>query len=366
MRFLRSNTLILPAVAVGGLVGIAVLRFFTPDDIHGVMLFALVPVVALAMMFGARAGFLAALFASAAHVAWAATTAGLHPLEYIDQPLALFALGLVSGFYAHGVIGDFHPERQALRRGLHRAIARDELVMHYQPIVDVATGEVLALEALVRWQHPGRGLVEPGAFVPAAERDLATIRELTLHTFELAATWAQEHAEGTAIRVAVNLSPAALRAPGLADDIRGVLERLGVAPDRLDIEITETAFGTTDETIGEAIETIRRLGVGMVVIDDFGVGYSSLARLSGLSFDALKIDRALVTNMDRPHSEAIFRAIVELAHGLGLPVIAEGVEDEHTRQELMGLGCDALQGFHLSPPLPASEIETWLGFSAAP
>jgi EAL domain-containing protein (putative c-di-GMP-specific phosphodiesterase class I) len=208
-----------------------------------------------------------------------------------------------------------------------------------------------------RWQPPDSELILPLAFIPTAEADPHTIRAFTLHTFELAATYASENLGESRIRVAVNLSPAVLRGGRIPAELGRVLRSTGLAPELLDVEITEEAFAEDPEKVAAAIEGIKGLGVGMVMLDDFGVGHSSLARLGALKVDALKIDRELVTGWQRPEYEAVIRSIIELAHGLNLTVIAEGVEDARTQDELRELGCDATQGFYMSPPLPGEDLD---------
>jgi EAL domain-containing protein (putative c-di-GMP-specific phosphodiesterase class I) len=358
------NTLALPLLAVAALAGVSVLRFVI-NGAPGEELLAVVPIALLGVMFGPRGGLLAALCASAVFLAWAAGH-DVSTLDYVDEPLAFFTLGLVAGFYAHGALGDYDLERHRLRRRLLRAIERGEIVMHYQPVVDVARGVPLAVEALARWQVPGDRLIAPAAFIPAAERDPSTIQALTLYTFEQAASYASERLADTSIPVAVNLSAAVLESHRVPHEIGRILRRTGLAPERLYIEITETAFAEEEATVAAAIERLKELGVGMVLLDDFGVGQSSLARLGSFQIDALKIDIELIRNLRRPEYQAVVRSIVELAHALGLTVVAEGVEDAHTDDELREMGCDALQGFHLSPPLPGEDVDLWLSRAGGP
>ena len=276
------------------------------------------------------------------------------------EPLAFFMLGSLTGFYAHGALGDYDLARQALRRDLQQAIDKGHLVLHYQPIVAIEHGTTVAVEALVRWEHPERGRIGPDRFIPAAERDPATILALTLHTLELAARFARDRLDRLPIRVAVNLSPAALADPELPEKMAAVLKEADLPADRIEVEITETAFVIGEEAVSELINRIRALGIGSIVLDDFGVGHSSLARLRALELDGLKIDRALAGDLERRESEVIVKAIMEMAHGLGMPVTAEGVEDDETRARLKGLGCDHIQGYGVSPPLPGDDILVWL------
>jgi EAL domain-containing protein (putative c-di-GMP-specific phosphodiesterase class I) len=358
-RPLHNTGRTLPALAVLLLVALWVVRFAQPD-VHGLFVFAVIPVALIAMMFGWRGGLLAALLTSGVFLVWALTRSDVSGIEYVGEPLVLFVIGIVAGYYAHGALGDYDLERQALRRDLTRAIAGGELILHYQPIVRTTDGVPLAVEALVRWEHPTRGTIRPDLFIPAAERDPESIRALTLHTIEQAALFARDQLDDLPIRVAVNVSPAALGDARLPDDIGAVIRRSGVAAGRLEVEITETAFVIGEEAVGEAIARLRELGVGSVVLDDFGVGHSSLTRLRALANDGLKIDRALAGDLARPESEVIVASVMEMAHGLGLPVTAEGVEDDFTRARLIELGCDSVQGFGVSPPLTPAELSEWL------
>ncbi len=260
-------------------------------------------------MFGARGGLAAALFASVVFLAWAI---GHHVsgVDYVDEPLAFFTLGAVTGIFAHGTLGDYDVARHRLRRRILRAIGEGQIVMHYQPVVDGASGRTIAVEALARWSAPGEELIAPASFIPAAEQDRNTILALTVHTFEAAATYARDHLVPKAIPVAVNLSPAALEDEGLPDEIGRVLRDTGLDPDNLEIEITETAFAEDADVVVAATNRIKQLGVGTILLDDFGVGQSSLARLGGLRVDALKIDRELVRDIARPEYEAVIRSIV--------------------------------------------------------
>ena len=326
---LHSTGRALPVLALVLLVALWVVRYVQPD-VHGLFVFAVIPVALIAMMFGWRGGFVAALLTSGVFLTWALGRSDVTGVEYVGEPLVLFVIGIVAGYYAHGALGDYDMARQSLRRDLTRAIASGDLVLHYQPIVRTIDGHPLAVEALVRWEHPTRGTIRPDLFIPAAERDTESIRALTLHTIALAAAFARDRLD-PAIRVAVNLSPAALGDPRLPEDIGAVIRRTGLEAGRLEVEITETAFVIGEDAVTEAIDRIRQLGIGSVVLDDFGVGHSSLTRLRALAIDGLKIDRALAGDLARKESEVIVTSVMEMAHGLGLPVTAEGVEDDATR-----------------------------------
>jgi EAL domain-containing protein (putative c-di-GMP-specific phosphodiesterase class I) len=243
---------------------------------------------------------------------------------------------------------------------LRHALDEGELVPHYQPVVDLRTGEVRGLEALVRWRHPRHGLLLPGEFVPLVEQT-GLIGPLTIEVLDQALgqlrAWRDD---GLDTRVAVNLSPRGLQDPLFPEGLERLLYRWDVSPSRLDLEITESTVMSNPKRAMEALEQLRLLGIGLV-LDDFGTGYSSLTFLRGLPVDTIKVDRSFVENMATSRSDGVIVAsLVDLAHNLGLSVIAEGVEDEVTASELVRLGCDAAQGFYLSKPRAAAEIARWM------
>jgi diguanylate cyclase (GGDEF)-like protein len=243
---------------------------------------------------------------------------------------------------------------------LRHAIEADELVLHYQPQIGLADSAVVGMEALVRWQHPERGLLGPGAFVPQAEGTglMRPLTEWVLRTaVAQAADWSRA---GSAVRVAVNISPRSLLEDDLPATVLSVLTGTGLPPQLLELEITETAVMTDPARAAEVLGRIDAMGV-QVSIDDFGAGYTSLSHLKTLPVRALKIDRGLVTHMlERPHDEVITEALIELGHRLGLTIVAEGVETEEVRDRLAMLFCDEAQGFLLSRPVPAPAVEGWL------
>ncbi|MGH2990908.1 MAG: putative bifunctional diguanylate cyclase/phosphodiesterase [Solirubrobacterales bacterium] len=258
-------------------------------------------------------------------------------------------------------------ERLELQLDLKRALARHELELHYQPIVTLATGEIAALEALVRWQHPARGMLLPSQFVPLAEE---TGQILELGRWALgeachqAAAWRGGHRDRRELEIAVNLSGAHLRSPGLVGAVRHELGGAGLDPSALVLEITETALvRDTDASVG-VLEGLRALGV-RIAIDDFGTGYSSLQYLSGLPIDALKIAKVFVDQVGGPHGDrpALARAIVELAQVFDLRVIAEGIERAEQVPALVGLGCELGQGNHFAAALSAEQagalLQSW-------
>jgi predicted signal transduction protein with EAL and GGDEF domain len=247
-------------------------------------------------------------------------------------------------------------ERLALVAELHAAIGAGDLVLLFQPQVELATGRLRAVEALVRWRHPERGLLAPDAFIEPAEHT-GLIRPLTLWVVRTALDQADRwRAEGLDLRVAVNLSVRSIT-PEFPRDLRGILEgRAG----SLELEITETVgMGDADAALA-VLEQLTGLGVRLSV-DDFGTGFSSLAYLKRLPVAAIKIDRSFVMDMDRDEDDrAIVRSTIDLARHLGMEVVAEGVEHPEALSELRELGCDLAQGFAISRPLEAGDLRRWL------
>jgi diguanylate cyclase (GGDEF)-like protein/PAS domain S-box-containing protein len=239
--------------------------------------------------------------------------------------------------------------RLALETDLRRAIGRDELRLHYQRIVDADTGELRGHEALVRWQHPERGLVPPGEFIQIAE-ETGLILKIGEWVLREACRWAQGVREGRKLEIAVNLSPRQFNDPKLAHVVARALKESGLPAELLELEITETlAMQHTDVTL-TTLNRLKKIGVSLA-IDDFGTGYSSLAYLKRFPVDKVKIDRTFVadTPADREQG-AIVSAIVALAHALDIEVIAEGVETEAQREFLNRCGCDYLQGYLIGQP----------------
>jgi diguanylate cyclase (GGDEF)-like protein len=254
----------------------------------------------------------------------------------------------------------YSPDRLALVGELRRAITEGELVVHYQPRVELASGEVLAVEALVRWDHPERGLLSPGEFLPLAEHT-GLIRPLTRYVLDAAladcSTWV---AEGLRPGVSMNLSARDLLDADLPAEVEALLARHGVDPTLLEMEITENTILTDPERARMVLERLRGLGVRLS-IDDFGTGFSSLGQLRHLPVDVLKIDKSFVFNMDNDENDdVIVRSTIDLGHNLGLRVVAEGVETQETWNRLTQLGCDTAQGFFISRPLPRLVLVEWL------
>ncbi|GAC1313991.1 MAG: hypothetical protein NVSMB2_02800 [Chloroflexota bacterium] len=252
------------------------------------------------------------------------------------------------------------PDRLGLVADLRRAIECDELVLHYQPQLQLTSGNVHCLEALVRWQHPDRGLVPPDQFITLAE-NTGLIRPLT--------TWVLDHAlkqcrewreQGLEAAVAVNLSMRSLQDEQLPEKLSALLEKSHVPARLLRIEVTESSLMAEPDRVRGILERIRQMGV-LIAIDDFGTGYSSLAYLKRLPVDELKIDKSFVQDIASDSEDAaIVRSTIALAHDLGLTVVAEGVENQATWNLLLALRCDSIQGFYLSRPLPAQRVQAWL------
>jgi diguanylate cyclase (GGDEF)-like protein len=242
-----------------------------------------------------------------------------------------------------------------------RAALEDQLVVHFQPQVDLTTGAIVGAEALVRWNHPTRGLLQPGEFVGVAEQS-GLVRPFTLRVLELAVaecvTW---QALGRPLSVAVNLGARSLMDRQLPDDVAAVLARHGLPPQCLVLEITETTAASALEVVEEVLGRLRRLGVE-ISVDDFGTGYSSLSFLQRTAVHELKVDRSFVAGMLVNDSDlALVRATVHLAHSLGARAVAEGVESQALAIALTALGCDVAQGFHLGRPMPAAQLTALLG-----
>jgi diguanylate cyclase (GGDEF)-like protein len=244
-----------------------------------------------------------------------------------------------------------------LEKELHGALEHNQFVLHYQPLVSADDGTVLGCEALIRWEHPVRGMVQPGQFIGAAEQS-GFISELGAFTVRAAcaqiARWKQEGLPfGT---VAVNVSALEFRHHRLVDTLTQALADFGVAPHELEIELTESVLMTDTETTQRIVERLHALGLRLVV-DDFGTGYSSLSYLKHLRPSKIKIDRSFVRDLPSDDDDRVLvRAIVQLARTLGIAVVAEGVETEEQRQFLCSIGCNVLQGFLISRPQPAIDF----------
>ena len=254
----------------------------------------------------------------------------------------------------------YSPRRLQLASELRRGFECDELIAYYQPKVEVSTGRVCGMEALMRWQHPTRGLVHPAEFIPIAEHT-GLIAPATLKMLESAlgqtVAW---QAAGLPLTVAVNLSPRSLLDVRLPDQIAEVLERHQADPASLELEITESMIMSDPARAEVVLNRLSAMGV-VLAIDDFGTGYSSLAHLKRLPVTDIKIDKSFVLNMAEDRSDAVIvRSTIELARNLGLRVVAEGVEDERVWAQLREFGCDLAQGYFVSHALPADEVAPFI------
>jgi diguanylate cyclase (GGDEF)-like protein len=253
-------------------------------------------------------------------------------------------------------------ERLGLEADLQRAVERDELLLDYQPVVDLRRGTVVGVEALLRWRHPERGIVPPGAFIPLAEETqlMPTLGRWVLEAAcRQAGRWHEALAHLPEFKISVNLSGRQLQAPGLVGDVAKALSDAGVPPSRLVLEITETVVMTDIGQTIARLEELKRLGVGLAV-DDFGTGYSSLQYLRRFPIDVLKVDRAFVADLAGSGDATLARAIIDLGGSFGLTVVAEGIEHRDQRLRLLELGCRLGQGFHFCRPVPPAEIDELL------
>ncbi len=243
---------------------------------------------------------------------------------------------------------------------LRGAVDEGQLVLHYQPKLSLETGRVGGVEALVRWQHPERGLLFPDAFIELAE-SAGLMAALTSRVLDTALAQRRAWSDrGRELTVAVNVSPSNLVDEGFPDEVAGMLARHGVPATALVLEVTESLLMEDRERAVRVLAALREAGVG-VAIDDYGTGWSSLAYLATLPVTELKLDRAFVgamTGSDR--SASIVTSTLQLAHALGLVFVAEGAENQATVDALAALGCDVVQGYHLSRPLPPEQLEAWL------
>jgi EAL domain-containing protein (putative c-di-GMP-specific phosphodiesterase class I) len=248
----------------------------------------------------------------------------------------------------------------ALEAELRAAVESEQFVLHYQPQIDLRSGRVVGAEALMRWQHPTRGLLLPSQFLPAAEESGLIIAMNTWVLREAcsqAAAWARD---GLSLRVGVNLTSLQFRKQDISGLMRQTLKESGLAATALELELTEGVLMQNAESAATKIRELRDLGVRFA-IDDFGTGYSSLSYLKIFPVDRLKIDRSFVRNLETsPGDTAIVRAITSLGHDLGLDVTAEGVETPEQLTTVRALGCDEVQGFHFAKPMPDDQLRNFV------
>ncbi|MGH2887393.1 MAG: putative bifunctional diguanylate cyclase/phosphodiesterase, partial [Solirubrobacteraceae bacterium] len=261
---------------------------------------------------------------------------------------------------------DYHsPERLGLAADLRHALASDELVLHYQPQVELGQGQPVAAEGLVRWHHPQRGLLGPLEFIEVAERT-GVIKDLTYRVLDLGLrdlrSWTEQ---GRKLSLSLNISVRSLLDRRFPEEVADLLAEHGVDGHALTLELTESSLMVDPELAKRTMRQLAELGVS-VAIDDFGTGYSSLAYLTDLPIGELKIDKSFVRAMSSDSRNAIVvRSTIELAHNLGLRTVAEGIEDAFTFERLRALGCELAQGFHMSKPLPANGLVRWWDVHAA-
>jgi len=264
----------------------------------------------------------------------------------------------------HKELDQYDAARLALVGDMRRAIDGNELVLHYQPKIDLRTGVVDAVEALLRWNHPERGLLMPDRFLPVVEKT-GMIDPMTEWVVDAALTWAASGRAPAMVRVAVNVSARNLVHASFADQVLAALVRHSISPDRLAIEVTETALVADLQRAELSLRRLAAAGV-RISVDDFGRGQTSLSHLSTLPLHEVKIDRSFVTDMSEVHSHAaIVRSVIDLAHNLGFEVVAEGVETASVLDALREAGCDIAQGFHIARPMPADQLEEWLSAPSA-
>jgi diguanylate cyclase (GGDEF)-like protein len=251
--------------------------------------------------------------------------------------------------------------RRQLERDLGQALARGEMFLHYQPLCS-ATGVARGFEALLRWRHHERGMISPAEFIPFAERS-GHIRAIGLFVIEeacrIAMTW-PEH-----LRIAVNISAVQLSDDDLFDSIKDILQRTGLPPHRLELEITESTLIEDAAHVGALLRKVHEFGIELA-IDDFGTGYSNLSHLRDFCAGTLKLDRSFISGL-RGNTDAasIVGALTGLGHALGMKVLAEGVETEQELRLIRAMGCDEVQGYYLARPMPGADVTTWLARAEA-
>jgi PAS domain S-box-containing protein/diguanylate cyclase (GGDEF)-like protein len=267
---------------------------------------------------------------------------------------------MATGFaLCSGAADQESPRRLALVGELRRAIQSDQLVLFYQPKVDMRDGSVTGVEALVRWKHPERGMIPPDEFIPLAEHS-GLIKPLTDWVIDATMRQCIEWRDsGFRMPAAVNVSPINLRDPEFVDRFVALQKKWGIAPECLQIEMTETTLMEDPARSQDMLTRLRELGI-RVIVDDFGTGYSSLSHIATLPVHALKIDRMFVMNMmEKAEHRSVVAAAITLAHSLGIRVVGEGAEARDQVKELARLGCDEIQGYFFSRPVPPDELRTW-------
>lgn len=253
-----------------------------------------------------------------------------------------------------------HSARIRLEHDLRRALERSEFELYFQPQVSLAQRRVVGMEALLRWNHPTNGVVGPDVFIPIAE-EIGLIGDVSLWVMDRAcAQLAEWRREGRVdLTVSLNLSTHDFERGDIVASVRDCLQRHGVPPNRMELEITESMMIQDATRVAQKVQQLREVGVG-IAIDDFGTGYSALAYLQKFPVSTLKIDRSFVRDIDGPTTNPVISAIAGIARGFGLQLVAEGVERPEQAETLKALGCDVMQGFHYSRPAPAAAISAWM------
>jgi diguanylate cyclase (GGDEF)-like protein len=254
-------------------------------------------------------------------------------------------------------------EHMQTENDLRRALQRNELELHYQPILKLSDGSIVAMEALLRWHHPERGLIGPAAFIPVAEESRLIIpigRWVIEQACLQAAEWQQRAPDSAPIGVAVNLSARQIADPQLVGSISAALRTSGLDAGTLRLELTESTLIEDTESVERTLQSLKELGARLV-LDDFGIGFSSLGYLKRLPLSAIKLDRSFVEHLTEDSDDAaIVHAVTEMAQALNISVVAEGVETEEQLQAVRALGCGYAQGFYFARPVPVGELEALL------
>lgn len=294
----------------------------------------------------------------------AASEKGLHIVGVLPKPISPSAL---QAYLATGdnverddAVANAKPDDYRITEGeLLRGIENREFRLFYQPKILCATGAPAGFEALVRWMHPERGVVGPDRFIPLAEQH-GLIEPITHQIMDQAIDWLASPGPGTGLSLSVNLSARTMTDLEFADELAGRCRGAGIDPDRLILELTETAAMDDPELALDLVTRLRMKGFH-VSIDDVGTGYSSIAQLARLPFSEMKVDKSFVmTAESSPESRTIISSIVELGHNLELRVVAEGVENEKTLDFLRDIGCDYAQGFFIAHPMNAEHVAAWM------
>jgi EAL domain-containing protein (putative c-di-GMP-specific phosphodiesterase class I) len=264
------------------------------------------------------------------------------------------------GVSAYDPIADDHSaSKLAMVGDLRRALERDELVLYYQPKVSIGTGDLVGAEALVRWQHPVKGLVLPDEFIPVAERT-GLINPLTRHVMHVALAQARTWIDaGRPLPIAVNMSARNLHDEHFAELVAELLALYDVPPELFELEVTESAIMIDAERAQQTLTQLSALGIRLS-IDDFGAGYTSLSQLTNMPISEIKIDRSFVMRMTLDANDAlIVQSIISLAHNLGMTLVAEGVETGPVMAALSDFGCDVAQGYLIRGPMPVDSFDLW-------